>query len=222
MDYTILAVSERCSLNVKKNKELLRDWKYNEIEFFNGNIKDPFVEIKNKNIQISWNPFDGRKTPPLNPEIGEWVSHLNILDYIHKNKIKYLVVLEDDAILLENFQETVLSAIKESKGFDFISLYFHNADNKKPINVDAKMNFLEKTNMQHAYIQGLVYSFRGAHKILKFLEKAPIEYTIDCTLFEWSRKRVLEGYRLKEEFCVILHDESAPSEIDSLDYRYVV
>ena len=220
IDYTIISVSDRCVENTNKTKNILNTHTYHDISFFDGNKKDSKEELLDRGIEVRWKPFDGRKNPPLSAELGVWISHINILNYIVKNKIKLMMVLEDDAILEKNFEGLVLKSLPEADRFDFVSLYYSDDDYHKKLNVDSKMVFLEKTYNQYSGGLGLIYSLSGAKKILKFLEKMGIEYTVDCCLFEWARLGMLSAYRLKKDFFVISHSASSISEIDSGNYRY--
>jgi GR25 family glycosyltransferase involved in LPS biosynthesis len=220
IDYTIISVSDRCVENVYKTKNALNKHTYHEISFFNGNKEDSGKELFDRGIRVRWKPFDGRKNPPLSSELGVWISHINILNYIVKNKIKLMMVLEDDAILEKNFEGVVLKSLSEADKFDFVSLYYSDDDHHKKLDVDSEMFFLEKTYNQYSGGPGLIYSLSGAKKILKILKKMGVEYTVDCCLFEWARLGMLSAYRLKKDFFVISHSTSSVSEIDSGNYRY--
>jgi GR25 family glycosyltransferase involved in LPS biosynthesis len=220
IDYTIISISDRCAENVQKTKSLLSKHSYHKIDFFNGNKKNSEKELFDRGIKIRWNPFDGRKNPPLSSELGVWISHINILNYIVKNKIKVMIVLEDDAVLDNKFENVVLNLLKEAGRFDLISLYYSDDDYHKKIDVGCKMLFLEKTDNQYSGGLGLIYSLSGAKKILRFLKRLGIQYTVDCCLFEWSRLGLMVAYGLKKDFCIISNSTLSISEIDSGQYRY--
>ena len=222
MDYTIVSISDRAFHNIEKNKNILSHCNYHNISFFDGNKNDAFEAIFNRNFTIFWDPADGRKTPPLSSEFGVWMSHILILEYIIKNKIKFMVVLEDDVEISKNFVDVVKNAISEVETFDFISLYYDDDKDHEPYEVDCQLELLERPYNQYAYIQGIVYSLSGAKKILKFFKNNPIKYTVDCCIFDLPRLGIVDAYRIKKDFEIVKHDTNIPSEIDSTNYRYII
>lgn len=205
LDYAILSISDRCADNKLNTEAVLNGYTQHSIDCFDGIANNAFEELSRLGIELRWQSydFDERSIPPLGTEIGVWLSNIRAWDYMLKNKLKYLIVLEDDAIVCDNFKEIVESAISEAGGFDFISLYYSNAEGFKAVDANIDKVFLEKTDSQYAGFLGVVYSLMGAKKIMTLIKRAGIWYTIDCLLFEWSRSKTLKGYRLKKQYEVI-------------------
>jgi GR25 family glycosyltransferase involved in LPS biosynthesis len=134
MKYTIMHINDRAKKQVLRNKNNLKSFEYlSDIVFFDANKKNAKDEIIARGISVdTWNPYDGRKFLALPGEYGHWLSTLNVLDYIVKNKISNLLVLEDDARLKINAQEKIINAFNDlPKNWDFLSLHYNKDQNKK-------------------------------------------------------------------------------------------
>lgn len=222
MKFTILNISDRLKENIERTKNILSSFEYiNDIEFCNGREIDARKIIEDMSISINWNPYDGRTTGPLPGEFGIWVSYINIFKYIVKNRISEMLVLEDDAIPLDNFVDIFSKVLKEApKAYDFISLHSFEGQNQKDNRTDIGLKYLHKSLNQYSATQGSIFTFRGAKKILRLLKKEGIEYTIDCQIFRKSLEEKINGYSLKSSYNIIMHDTSIKSEIDSGSHRY--
>lgn len=221
MKYTIVCISDRMLENVEKNKKILISFDYvGEIEFCDGNKVDAREIIESMGIEIKWSPYDGRTFPPLLGELGLWVSNISIFQYIVKNNISKMLVIEDDAVLVEDFPEEMSSIMKEvPENFDFVSLYSIPDQNEEDEKTNLSLKYLHKTINQYASTTAMLYSFNGAKKILEMLEKDGMEYTVDCQLYKKSLEGKINGYSLKKEFKLVSHDFHIPSTIDPENLR---
>jgi GR25 family glycosyltransferase involved in LPS biosynthesis len=223
MKYTIIKINSRCAENIKTIKDMLSDFTYiNDIEFCDGKKTDASKIIKNMGIKINWAPYDGRTTDPLPSEFGVWVSNIRTYKYIIKNRIDRMLVLEDDAILSNNFSNMLRTILNNTpKNFDFISLFSFKGHNKEDENTNIGNAYIHKSLNQYSAFQGMVFSLSGAVKILRLLKTEGIEYTNDCQIFRKSLEGKLEGYSLKNEHKIIEHDISVLSNIECGNHRYM-
>lgn len=138
-----------------------------------------------------------------NGAVGCFLSHIEILKNIVKNKIPYSLVLEDDS------QPTIVN-IKE---------YLKYISNKIPQDCDILfLNYLSiKYNEENSYLisnefikpkyrnnfklfltDSLIISYEGAKKILKHFEKVTIQY--DAFLCKLYREGKINIYLVKNRY----------------------
>lgn len=222
MKYTIIYINDRSKKNMERIRSVLSSFEYvNDIEFCDGRKIDARKIIENMGISINWSPYDGRTTDPLPGEFGVWLSNINIYKYIVKHRIPEMLVLEDDAILKENFVNIFSEVLKGApKSYDFISLYNFEDQNQEDHRTDIGNKYLHRSINQYSAFQGVVYSYSGAKKILRLLKKEGLEYAVDCQVFRKSLEEKLNGYSLKPLYNIIEHDKGICSNIEFGNIRY--
>lgn len=223
MKYTIIHINDRSKENMERTKSVLSSFEYiSDIDFCDGRKVDARKIIENIGISINWSPYDGRTTDPLPGEFGVWLSNINVYKYIVKNRIPEMLILEDDAILKENFVNIFLEVLKEApKSYDFISLYNFEYQNQENHRTDIGNKYLHRSINQYSAFQGMIFTYSGAKKILRLLKKEGIEYTNDCQIFRKSLEEKLNGYCLKSLYQIIEHDLNVFSNIEQGNHRYV-
>jgi len=121
--------------------------------------------------------YDDRLTPG---EVGCSASHLTACAAIRDSNLPYAVILEDDAELTDDFEQTVLDAVRIApRSWDVIRL---TRPGKNALQIIAK------TSTNHSLIRyskipvsaaGLMVSYAGAKKLLRpRLIKEPIDSEI--------------------------------------------
>ena len=225
MKYTIMHVNDRAKENMSINKQILQDFEYVDIKYFNGNTGNGWDILNDMKIPLDrWNPYDGRKSKPLPGEYGIWVSTIIFLEYIVKNNIDKLLVLEDDIILHKDFVKNFNKCISElPTNFSFLSFYSFDGHNELTEETDIGLNYIHRSWNQPSAMQATIYSLDGAKKILKAVKRKGIEYTNDCFIFEQSRTKVIHGYSVKKNKLKFLeHDyKNIKSLIDPDNFRDV-
>lgn len=226
MKYTIIKVNDRAKDQVDHNIHMLKGHTYiNNIDFFNGNEGNAWDVINHRQIRTdTWSPYDGRSTGPLPGEYGVWVSNLNIWEYIENNDIDDMLVLEDDVYLLDNAESIIDTAIKElPENWDFLSLYYFEGHNQETEDSDIGKEYIHKSINQPSGNQAMVYSKRGASKILKLVRRFGIDYTVDCFVYKKAQMGFLNGYSIKPgKYKVLDHlYKNIPSLIDPENTRMV-
>lgn len=199
MKYTIIHVNDRAIDNINNNKNILSIFEYvNDIEFFNGNEGNAWDVLNHKQIkQDVWSPYDGRTMSPLPGELGIWVSTINIWEYIVKNKIDKMLVLEDDVVLQDDFILNLHSFMADLPDtFDFLSLYYFNEQNEAAPELSIGSEKIQKSHKQYSAGQATIYTYSGAKKLLKCVARKGIEYTTDCFIFRQSLEGLVDGYSI--------------------------
>jgi len=200
MKYCIIHVDDRSKKLIEYNKNILSSFDYVEdIEFFNGNTGNAWDILNHWGIKLDvWNPYDGRTMPPLPGELGVWVSTINTLEYIVNNKIKKMLVLEDDVKLQLDFISKLNICNDElPDDFDFLSLYYFKEQNGITELTDTGLENIHMSYNQYSGMQATVYSYSGAKKILNLTKRKGIEYTTDCFIFRQSLEKLINGYSIK-------------------------
>ncbi len=226
MKYTIIHVNDRAKLQIDNNRKLLRDFEYVEaIDFINGNIIDAKRILSNKSIKTDvWNPYDGRLSPPLPGEYGIWASLINVWEYIVKNNVETMLVLEDDIELDKDCKKNILKCVKElPEQWDFLSLFYFEDQNMITEDSDLGLKLIHKSINQLSGGTGMIYSKSGVEKILKLVKRLGIQYTSDCFIFHQARQGFLNGYSLiPNSIKIIKHTfEKTGSVIDPENLRDV-
>lgn len=210
MKYTIMHINDRAKKNMDKNKNILKEFEYiNDIEYFNGNIGNGYDVLNDKGINLNvWNPYDGRTSLPLPGEYGVMVSTMNIWEYISKNKIDKVLVLEDDVILQDDFVEKLKKCINDlPSDFDILSLYYFSEQNSVDENTEIGSEYIHKSNNQYSAAQAILYSYAGAKKLLKLFKRKGYEYTNDCFIYRQAHEGLINAYSIKKEQTFFLkHD----------------
>lgn len=200
MKYTIIHVDDRAKKNIDHNKKILKNFEYvDDIEYFNGNFGNAKDVLNHMQIPLDrWKPYDGRTLDPLPGEYGIWISTINVLKYIVNNKIDNMLVLEDDVLLQQDFVLKFNEHISElPDNFDFLSLYYFDGHNKISEQTDIGLKNIHLSYNQYSGGQAILYSFRGAKKLLKCIYRKGIEYTSDCFIFRQSLEKMINGYSTK-------------------------
>lgn len=199
MKYAIIHINDRCMDNINHNREVLSNWDYiNDIQYFNGisgNAKDV---LNHKKIKTDvWLPYDGRSTDPLPGEIGIWLTTLNIFQYISDNNIDELLVFEDDVLIDKDFIDNFNKCYSDlPKSYDFLSLYYFEGQNYTDERTLIESDYIHKSLNQYSGGQAILYSNKGAKKLLRAMKRKGLEYTSDCFIFKQSHIDVVEGYSL--------------------------
>jgi GR25 family glycosyltransferase involved in LPS biosynthesis len=209
MKYSIMHVNDRAKENMDYNKEILKDFEYCKVEYFDGNLGNGWDIINHMQIPVDrWNPYDGRTFAPLPGEYGVWVSNIYFLQYMIDNSIDRMLLLEDDILLDKNFVYNFNLCVNElPEDFDFLSLYSFDGQNDLDENTDIGAQYIHRSHNQYSAGQATVFSLQGAKKILKVLKRKGIEYTSDCFYFKQSQLGVINGYSVQKEKVKFLDHE---------------
>lgn len=152
-----------------------------------------------------YNPDDGRIMPLLPTEAGCIVSHLNALIAAQKHNLESILILEDDAILSNNFKDVAMSAIAEAPdGWDFISFGVCEEMNLLTAESDLGLELLHKSIMQMSCAAAIMYSYNGIRHVLKHFTTYGVTYNYDSILYRASSSGLINGYILKNNIPKII------------------
>lgn len=225
MKYSIIKVNDRAATNTNHNKIILKNHEYiDDIQYFNGTVSNGWEEMNRMQIPLDrWSPYDGRTSPPLPGEYGIWVSTIRALQYMVDNQIEEMMLLEDDIILIDDFDKNLKLCLKDlPKDFDFLSLFYHEEHNDFNSNTDIGSQYIHKSINQYSGALAMIYSLSGAKKILKTLKRKGMEYTSDCFIYHYGQTGVLNGYSIQKNNLKFLHndDNNVISLIDPENIRH--
>ena len=219
-------VNNRAIKQMSHNKSILKNFEYvDDVKFINGNTDNALAMLKARRVPIDvWAPYDDRVSPPLPGEYGIWISTINLWEYIVKNDIDKLLVLEDDVILEEDAPKIIEQCLLElPPKWDFLSLYYFNDQNEVSKDSDIDKKYIHKSINQHSAAQAMVYSKAGAQKLLKLIKRKGMEYTNDCFIYEQGKVADVNGFSIIPTSRKILTHtfDEVQSIIDPDNYRHV-
>lgn len=222
INYCIIKINNRKESNILNTKRILKSANFiSTIEYFNGIIFDSKQKLLENKIRVRW----GHPVEPYSPlpgELGEWVSMINCFKYIVENNLDHMLILEDDAELLDDFLPVFMNAINDlPDNFDFLSLYSSNWDNKKSDTYsDIGSSWIHKAIYQKTATPATLVSNSGAKKILKAVRSFGITEPIDSFLFNKARSFKLIGFSLLPDIIIVKHSNKlSDSMIDPENLR---
>lgn len=200
--YTVIKINDRAETILKPMHEQLHDkFTYkNDIEFVDYRKDDVHDFFKQRNINIAWlGSLFGLASEPLEHELAVFASHIKCLEYIVKNNIPEMIVMEDDVILTFDFIHKFKKAYSSlPNNYDFLSdsvvmpNYEELSTNDQYMLTDNLL--LNKGYLQNAYMCFTLYSYNGAKKILDYFKHYGVICPIDTMLFHLNRENKLNGY----------------------------
>jgi GR25 family glycosyltransferase involved in LPS biosynthesis len=199
-DYSIISVDERSVDNINKIKSTLPDYKFHPMEYFKSTAENYKQFYNERDIQIAWDPDHSfGRADPLIGEFGVCGSQILALEYMVQHNIPEMIVMEDDVVLADKFLDYLNLAYADlPEDYDFLSdcTVFPNErifdHHPRPILVGSK--FICRSDLQNAHLGFMLYSLKGARKILSLLKEHGVFAPIDTMLFYHSRNRALQGY----------------------------
>jgi GR25 family glycosyltransferase involved in LPS biosynthesis len=209
INYQIIKINDRAIDNTNKTINLLKNnFNYlNDIEFVNGENVD-FNDWYTVQRQIKIDGWKGNLVPyepdNINKHIlGIIASEFLCWEYIIKNSLNEMLVLEDDIVLDKNFLKTFSKCYRDlPEDYDFFACFHDKTEHKiqdsiliqniKPIHIGS--NYICKSYMQETNSGFMLYSKKGAQKIMDAYRKYGIDRPIDIFLFQLSRNQELNGY----------------------------
>jgi GR25 family glycosyltransferase involved in LPS biosynthesis len=200
MKYAIISISDDRKDNISKIKELMHEHEFvNSIEFFDGREHDPFPVLQSHGVRTDvYAPDDGRSEPMTKSECGCWISHYRCIEYAKNDG--NLLVLEDDAVLDENFTSFLDEVIKDlPDSWDFLSLFSEVGQNFLSHESDIGSKHIHKCISQLSMAQAILYSENGAQKILKIFTRLGTTYNLDSVIYRASRDGLINGYIVRPD-----------------------
>ena len=191
--FTIINVDDKRKQSVENIKTRLSQYQYIELPFKKPTLKSLSTLTVDSNFQLKLG------------ELGVYLSNMLVWQYMIDNQIDKLLVLEDDAILTDNFTN-IIDQLDFNINFNYISLFIP-ADQKSRCKKahETPYKFLKNNYVTYGMV-AMIYSLEGASKLLKQVKKEPIKQSIDLWLFKHFK-----GYCLNES--IVLHDSCNDSLI---------
>lgn len=209
MKYCIISINDRAKNIIEHNKRVLGRFEYvDSIKYCDAKKEDVFNVLNGLKISVdTWAPYAVNRSEPLPGELGIFISLIRIYHFIKQTNTESLLVLEDDAYLDENFINLLNTALEDTpKDFDFLCLYSNDHENSTDINTEIGQRYIHKAKNQGSGILGMVYTLRGANKILDLVQQKGIESTVDDFIFYQVKLGLLDGYIVKKDFPTMIQN----------------
>ncbi|MGL5101983.1 MAG: glycosyltransferase family 25 protein [Plesiomonas sp.] len=190
--------------------------KFTFIDGIDGRVIDlNNIDIDSKYCKNNW----GHELN--NGEIGCALSHIKCYKHIVENNIQEAIILEDDFVLSEEFNQIISTICEKSPKRREITFLFHGKAKSWPVKQKLYGDFKlaryihPSKNSKRAIIGAVAYmlTINGAKKLLDIAY--PIRMPADY-LTGYIQKNKLHAYGV-EPCCVSIAD--VPSEIDSISKR---
>lgn len=196
MKYAIISINNRAKDNIENTRKILSNYEELNIRCVNGH-KEPINDIM---IDLSIHKNNWQWTKPRNGEIGLWLTNIFVFKKMVEEDIDMLILLEDDAMISEDFVEMFEKIIEEvPKDFDFVSLQYPKSsidDYKDDAEISLEYVCLAKYN--HFGTISILWSKSGAEKILSLVKDSGLMYPIDLYIHEYLNKQnLIKGYSIK-------------------------
>lgn len=213
--YTIMTLGtpERESKRSAIKNEMFFYNEVKDIEFVNGADEDQVRRMREK-----FPRFTGRPWHPKTGEVGVWYSQMNCWEWARDNN-KHLIVFEDDAMLTSNFVDKYMKLLEElPSDYDFFAIFVPNNQEGDyfargaydhdgvPVGMNwapadkSMFNFgasqLAKVYQGYSCV-AIMYSPKGAKKLLELADEYGMYTPVDCFLFLEAHRGHLEAYSPK-------------------------
>lgn len=206
MKYAIISISDRAKDNVNNTKNILSSFEEVGIRSVNGHTES----IDNIMKDLSINKNNWQLTPQRSGEIGVWLSNIFVFKKIIQEDIDMLVLLEDDAILSNNFINIFNNLLKEvPKDFDFLALqYFENCRYLYKDDAEIGLNNICLAKYNGFGCQAILWSKSGATKMIESVNNTGLTLPIDLYMYNYlSRENLINGYSIKPDAeQIVFHD----------------
>lgn len=173
-------------------------WKYWEKYFFlsqkihNLNLnpvvirnKKNYLEFNNKNPKFNCriSTFEGRYG-----DVGLWATHYLALKKFIISEYKYLITIEDESVLFDNFFELLDKYIKEIPE-DADIIYLDSPDSAVLCSYNKSYKYYKYNDIfwkSHHWFGGITIMFTksGAQKIINYIENNIIEESFDYIILD--------------------------------------
>jgi len=217
--YTIISINDRAVENKNYIKSIMGTSPIDNIKFINAHNTDVYSYFNDLNIGLNWD-FKRQQRDVLPGELGCIASHLQCLRYIVENNIPEMIVFEDDAVLSDTFKHNFNNSYKDlPKDYDFLA----ETKNINPYSDPYKYfsdtcliesNYIHKAKLLLYHTDFMLYSYKGAKKILEVYKSFGITDPYDVFLFDLGRENILNIYAVFIGNKLTIEMQIADSTID--------
>lgn len=187
------------------------------VKFINGRVHDLDAEMESMGVRLGNGGAGMHKG-----EIGLWLSTINSLRAIADSEYENVIVFEDDAVVRQSFPARVQQVFAElPDDYDFFS--WHVPKNQRqdyyydrwfddngawtmnlgpPLKDEESPHYIPGNEYVCTAYQGyggiaLMYSKKGAGRVLELVDQTGILGPTDCVLFTKSHTGYLGGYTFR-------------------------
>jgi glycosyl transferase family 25 len=193
MNYHIIQIDNSRQDNITEIENILGDRRA-VIPVVNAHNESDLKEFYSSNLEFRVTGAELTK-----PEVGCFASHYLAWKYIVKNKLEDLLILEDDALLKNNFLNKYTSSKKKlPKDYDMFFLY---ANRYMAARFSIKDHYIKNHFIARAYQDwstlAYLISYEGAVKAIDLTHKMGMIRPVDNFLLEGGENRLLNVYAPK-------------------------
>jgi len=169
-------------------------------------------------------PYIGPKSA-----IGIGMSHINTWKLFLETDKENCIIIEDDALFVDNFQEKLKVGLENTpKDYDILYLGCFGCQNKYNYHTIIQQQFTYKKINDYVSIPGIalathgyMLSRKGAKKLIKHLDKN-IYFHIDSCIQDLHKKKIIKQYVLNERIIYQSSTDTLVSTNTSNTHPYVL
>jgi hypothetical protein len=202
LNYTILKINDRANESLAVLHDTLKDTaKYHkDIEFVNYRGTDINEFFKSRNIPIKWKAdLFGLSKDTTPSELAVTASHMVAIEYLLSSDLDNIIVFEDDVVLDSNFVNIVSQCLTDLPlSYDLLADstifpdYAELATEEQTIDIGSR--YICRSYLQNAHTGFMLYSRKGAQRIIDLYKEHGIICSIDTFLFWLGQRGDLESY----------------------------
>lgn len=214
--YTIIKVNDRAANNCRTINKVLEEYQYHCNITFIADDAEQF--LLDRGIDINW---DNRKYDRsyLPGELGITASVVVACEYIIKNNLEEMLILEDDAVITGDFVGRLSNCYADlPNDYDYLVSGTVFPAKRITDKLDAEIlinsEYICQADLQDADLRMVLYSNQGAKKILDALKQRGFVAPIDEFIFDLTREKYLKGYTTFFHHSLVINTEICNSLID--------
>jgi GR25 family glycosyltransferase involved in LPS biosynthesis len=198
LPYTVIKVNNRANNNLSNTKNIFSNLKHIDLSFFDASQQDVTNFYDKRSININWN-YDRFDRSALLGEYGIAASQILVCEYIVEHNIKEMIVFEDDAVIDQTFLNKFYACYNSlPTEWDYLadsSEFPHHTQFERVTNnilIDSKI--ICKADLLNAHLGFMLYSNRGARKLLNAIKFYGFTSPIDTFIYDLTKSSYLNGY----------------------------
>jgi FkbM family methyltransferase len=216
VDYAIVSIDDTRKRNKDQIKDVLGQDRMLEIESLNANNQESLTKFLsfNKDFNFSWHGFKLG-------EIGCFGSHYNIWRYLVESDLESILVFEDDAWIVEDFELDLSNALKlVPKDYDVFSVFVHRNQYPRFVEKDHHLNELVSKSYQDWSTLCYVVSKKGAQRMLDFVKENGFGEPADWFIFRNAQRGNFDVYTMNPtaKCPVSIRDEANKSTVQNTNF----
>lgn len=197
LPYTIVYVNDRARENMINTRRMIKNFPPRIIEFFNAHTQNYYEFFSSRDIPITWDKNRWGRDP-LVGEFGNVASFVLAYEHMVEHDLDEMIVFEDDAMIDSSFLDKFYQCYADlPDDFDYLAdggCFPDRSAFYNPIDVLVGSSVICNATVKDSHCGFMLYSRKGAEKILQTFKTRGFESPIDTTMYNWTRLGLLKGY----------------------------